>query len=64
MTGTSTEGLGLGGTLRLTWVTDHLAHVQDDDAGVGSGTRTGLSCPVPTTGCRSAATSTTRHCCA
>jgi hypothetical protein len=36
MTGTGTEGLSLGGTLRLTWVTDHLAHVIDtstaDDA--------------------------------
>jgi hypothetical protein len=37
MTGTGTEGLGLTGTLRLTWVTDDLAHVIDtctaDDTG-------------------------------
>jgi hypothetical protein len=48
MTGTGTEGLGLTGTLRLTWVTGHLAHVLEmSEAGSGetSGTWTGLSCP-------------------
>ena|SRR5258708_5883937 len=48
MTGTGTEGLGLTGTLRLTWVTDHLAHVIEmSEAGSGetSGTRTGLAWP-------------------
>ena len=52
MTGTGTEGLGLGGTLRLTWVTDHLAHVIDTStagdtstAWETSGTWTGLAGP-------------------
>lgn len=46
MAGTGIEGLGLGGTLRLTWVTDRLAHViehsQSDET---NGTWTGLACP-------------------
>jgi hypothetical protein len=46
MTGTGTEGLGLGGTLRLTWVTDHLAHVLEHvEVDEASGTWTGLACP-------------------
>ena len=50
MTGTGTEGLGLGGTLRLTWVPDRLAHVIDtctaDDTSTAwesGGTWTGLA---------------------
>ena len=52
MTATGTDDAWLGGTLRLTWVTDHLAHVIDTctagDTSVAwetSGTWTGLSCP-------------------
>jgi hypothetical protein len=46
MTGTGAEGLGLGGTLRLTWVTDHLAHVLEySETNETSGTWTGLACP-------------------
>jgi hypothetical protein len=46
MTGTGTEGLGLGGTLRLTWVADHLAHVLEHvEVDEASGTWTGLACP-------------------
>jgi hypothetical protein len=46
MTGTGTEGLGLGGTLRLTRVTDHLAHVLEHcETDEASGTWTGLACP-------------------
>jgi hypothetical protein len=49
MTGTSTEGVGLTGTLRLTWVADHLAHVLEMSeigaVGETSGTWTGLACP-------------------
>ena len=48
MTGTGTEGLGLTGTLRLTWVTDDLAHVLEmSEAGSGetTGTWTGLASP-------------------
>jgi hypothetical protein len=52
MTGTGTGGLGIGGTLRLTWVTDHLAHVIDtctagdtSTAWETSGTWTGLAGP-------------------
>jgi hypothetical protein len=46
MTGTTIEGEGLGGVLRLTWNTDHLAHVlaysrADEPAGAW----TGLACP-------------------
>jgi hypothetical protein len=46
MASTGTEGLGLGGTLRLTWVADHLAHVlEHSEADETSGTWTGLACP-------------------
>jgi hypothetical protein len=52
MTSTGAEGLGLTGTLRLTWVTDHLAHVIDTStagatsaAWETSGTWTGLAGP-------------------
>jgi hypothetical protein len=44
--GTSTQGPGLDGTLRLTWVADHLAHVLDHSTtDETSGTWTGLACP-------------------
>jgi hypothetical protein len=43
---TSAQRLGLTGTLRLTSVTDHLAHIPDDiQADEAMGTWTGLSCP-------------------
>jgi hypothetical protein len=46
MASTDTEGVGLGGTLRLTWVTDLLAHVlEHSEADETSGTWTGLACP-------------------
>jgi hypothetical protein len=46
MTSTGNEGPGLGGTVRLTWVTDHLAHVIDEsEADETSGTWTGLAGP-------------------
>src|SRR5260370_26588531 len=46
MTGTGTGDAWLGGTLRLTWVTDHLAHVlEHSEADETSGTWTGLACP-------------------
>jgi hypothetical protein len=46
MTGTSAEGSELGGVLRLTWVTDQLAHVLDhSQSDEPSGTWTGLACP-------------------
>ena len=46
MTSTGTEGLGFGGTLRLTWVADQLAHILDDSQGDEAvGTWTGLACP-------------------
>jgi hypothetical protein len=46
MRGTGTEGLGLTGTLRLTWITDHLAHVLEHvEVDEASGTWTGLACP-------------------
>jgi hypothetical protein len=46
MTGTSAEGLGLTGTLRLTWVNDHLAHIlEHGQADEANGTWTGLACP-------------------
>ena len=38
MTATGTQEPGIGGTVRMTWVTDHLAHALDDDAGEGGGT--------------------------
>ena len=46
MTSTGIEGPGLGGVLRLTWVTDHLAHVlEHSQTDEPSGTWTGLACP-------------------
>ena len=46
MTAIGITGMGLTGVLRMTWVTDHLAHVlehsQTDET---SGTWTGLACP-------------------
>ncbi len=46
MTDPSSEGTGLGGVLRLTWVTDDLAHVlQRSQADDPPGTWTGLACP-------------------
>jgi hypothetical protein len=46
MTGTGLQGPGIGGTLRLTWVADHLAHILDDSqAEEAIGTWTGLACP-------------------
>jgi hypothetical protein len=45
-TGISSEGAELGGTLRLTWVTDDLAHVLEHSrTDEPSGTWTGLACP-------------------
>jgi hypothetical protein len=44
--GTGTQKAGDNGTMRLTWVTDHLAHVIDSShLGEASGTWTGLTCP-------------------
>ena len=46
MTNTATEGAGLGGVLRLTWVSDRLAHVLDhSQTDEPTGTWTGLACP-------------------
>jgi hypothetical protein len=46
MTGTTIEGEGLGGVLRLTWNADHLAHVlAHTQADEPAGTWTGLACP-------------------
>jgi hypothetical protein len=46
MAGTGTQGPGLSGTLRLTRVTDHLAHVLDHSTtDETTGTWTGLACP-------------------
>jgi hypothetical protein len=46
MAGTGAQGADWGGTLRLTWVTDQLAHVIDGSTvGETSGTWTGLACP-------------------
>jgi hypothetical protein len=46
MAGTGIEGSGLIGTMRMTWLSDHLAHVlehcQNDEP---SGAWTGLACP-------------------
>jgi hypothetical protein len=46
MAGGGIEGAGLGGAMRMTWVSDHLAHVlehcQTDEP---SGSWTGLACP-------------------
>jgi hypothetical protein len=46
MTGTDAKGADLSGVIRLTWVTDRLAHVlQHSQSGEPSGTWTGLACP-------------------
>ena len=46
MTGTEAESGELGGVMRLTWVTDHLAHVlEHSQFDEPSGTWTGLACP-------------------
>ena len=46
MTNTATEGAGLGGVLRLTWVSDRLTHVLDhSQTDEPTGTWTGLACP-------------------
>src|ERR1700689_2974365 len=46
MTDTGAEGAELGGVMRLTWVTDHLAHVLDhSQSDEPPGTWTGLACP-------------------
>jgi hypothetical protein len=46
MTGTEAEATGLSGVLRITWVTDNLAHVlQHSQSDETSGTWTGLACP-------------------
>jgi hypothetical protein len=45
MEATGAQGPGLSGTLRLTWVTDHLAHVLDNSAtDETTGTWTCLAC--------------------
>src|SRR5436190_13061690 len=46
MTGRGRQGASINGALRLTWVTDHLAHVIDTSTdGETSGIWTGLACP-------------------
>ena len=46
MTAIAITGMGLTGTLRLTWVQDNLAHVLDHShTDETSGTWTGLACP-------------------
>jgi hypothetical protein len=46
MAGTEAESQGPGGTVRLTWVSDQLAHVlQHSQADEPAGTWTGLACP-------------------
>ena len=46
MTGIAITGMGLTGTLRITWVRDNLAHVLDHShTDETSGTCTGLACP-------------------
>jgi hypothetical protein len=45
MASIGTQGPGLRGILRLTWVTDRLAYVLEADAGEGNGTWTGLARP-------------------
>jgi hypothetical protein len=45
-TGSSTQGAGVTGTVRLTWLTHPLAHVlEHSEAGETTGTWTGLACP-------------------
>jgi len=46
MTAIGITGLGLTGTVRMTWVHDHLAHVLDHSQDETSGTWTGLACPA------------------
>jgi hypothetical protein len=46
MAGAGTEKAELGGVMRLTWVTDHLAHVlEHSQTDEPAGTWTGLACP-------------------
>jgi len=46
MTGTGARGTETSGVMRLTWVTDHLAHVlEHSQSDEPSGTWTGLACP-------------------
>ena len=46
MTGSDAGGADLGGVLRMTWVTDRLAHVlEHSQSDEPSGTWTGLACP-------------------
>jgi hypothetical protein len=45
MAGTGTQGAGVNGVVRLSWVTDQLAHVLQSQADEGGGIWTGLSCP-------------------
>ncbi len=46
MAGTGIEGAGLSGTMRMTWLSDHLAHVLEHcETDEPSGTWTGLACP-------------------
>jgi len=46
MTGTRADRIELGGVMRLTWVTDHLAHVlEHSQSDEPTGTCTGLACP-------------------
>src|SRR6516162_6055713 len=46
MTAIAIDGMGLTGTLRITWVQDNLAHVLDHgQTDETSGTWTGLACP-------------------
>jgi hypothetical protein len=46
MTATGADGAEPGGVMRLTWVTDHLAHVlEHSQSDEPAGTWTGLACP-------------------
>jgi hypothetical protein len=46
MADTSIDGTKLTGVLRLTWMSDHLAHVREhSQTGEPTGTWTGLACP-------------------
>jgi hypothetical protein len=46
MAGTGIEGAGLSGAMRMTWLSDHLAHVLEHcETDEPSGTWTGLACP-------------------
>lgn len=47
MADTSIDGAKLSGVLRLTWMTDQLAHVLDhSQTDEATGTWTGLACPA------------------